>query len=225
MIAVRSLLHMDVFSSAIVCDGCGLPASAAHIAARVERLELVTRFRPIHIHTLFLALEPMARPEDDFYGPPESREFFDSLLAAVGISADEAKSLTGPDGTGPDAAKLLEFQRRGYYLTYLSECPTTPRHSAHSSTDESAERDCISRLTPTLIKRIRFNYKPKHVALLGANMGPLIDVFEQAGISALLLLDDGRPLTLPEGGDTSSLARFRKAVRLETPRAATSSGV
>jgi hypothetical protein len=216
---------MDARSTAIACDGCGLDASAGHIAARLERLELATRFRPLHINVLFVALEPTASPEDDFYRPPKLRELFDSFLTALGISAFEGKSHLETNGAESDTAKLLEFQRRGYYLTYLSECPMTPRHPAGPGIDEDAARACISRLGPTLLKRIRFNYKPKHVALLGTNMGHLIAILEQAGIGQLLLLDQGRPLALPEAGDTSSLTRFRKALIIEIPWAATSSGV
>src|SRR5260370_23937994 len=148
---------MDANSTPILCDGCGVPASAEHIAARMERLELSTRFRPIHINVLFVALEPMQRPEDDFYRPPESRDFFDSFLSALDITPETGN------------ANLLEFQRRGYYLTYLSECAVTPQDSASpgrerallgagQEADHSAARECISRLAPTLLKRIRFNY-------------------------------------------------------------------
>jgi hypothetical protein len=190
---------MGANSTSILCDGCGLAASPEHIAARVERLEWATRFRPIHIHVLFVALEPMPRPEDDFYRPPESRDFFDSFLSALDISSDPGNGADNEAGT----ASLLEFQRRGYYLTSLSECPVTPEHSASlgQRDDESAARESISRLAPTLIKRIRFNYKPKHVALLGANLSPLIEIFEHAGTDPLLLLNQERlPLTIPECG-------------------------
>ncbi len=285
-----------------MCDGCGLPASPEHIAARMERLELVTRFRPIHIHLLFVAFDPMPRLEDDFYKPPESRDFFDSFLSAMNISPDAegrgphpetADISSQAESTGRDAgpAMLLEFQRRGYYLTYLSECPVTPEHSAdvhaarrsrdqdqlqrlkptegesgsaglkpgpprrsetsthgttnvevkrevtnlgiaHGAADSgfdgaqvSAARECISRLAPTLIKRIRFNYRPKHVVLLGTQLSPLIEVFEDAGLGPLLLLDRGAPLTIPGTGDGSSLTLFRRAVNIETPFATTSSGL
>ncbi len=213
---------MEAEAFSIVCDGCGLPASPEHIAARMERLELVTRFRPIHIHLLFVAFDPMPRLEDDFYKKAES---------------------TGRDA-GP--AMLLEFQRRGYYLTYLSECPVTPEHFAnvevtrgmtnlgiaHRAADSGIDgaqvgnaRECISRLAPTLIKRIRFNYRPKHVVLLGTHLSPLIGVFEDAGLGPLLLLDRGAPLTIPGTGDGSSLTLFRRAVNIETPFATTSSGL
>jgi hypothetical protein len=141
---------------------------------------------------------------------------------------------------------LLEFQRRGYYLTYLSECPVTPEHFAnvevtrgmtnlgiaHGAVDSGIDgaqvsnaRECISRLAPTLIKRIRFNYRPKHVVLLGTHLSPLMGVFEDAGLGPLLLLDRGAPLTIPGTGDGSSLTLFRRAVNIETPFATTSSGL
>ena len=198
---------MDANTSAIVCDGCGLPATPAHIAARMERLELVTRFRPIHINVLFVTLEPVPRPEDDFYRPPQSRDFFDAFLSALNISPEAGKANLESNGSEGDTAKLLEFQRRGYYLSYLSECPVTPplpagpsRERASQDRDESIASECISRLAPTLVKRIRFNYKPKHVALLGTNMAPLVEVLDQAGIGPLLLLDHGAPLTIPAYG-------------------------
>src|ERR1700731_5510069 len=77
---------MHASASSILCDGCGLPASPEHLAARMQLLELVTRFRPIHIHVLFVALDPMPRPQDEFFRPPESRQFFDSLLSALDVS-------------------------------------------------------------------------------------------------------------------------------------------
>jgi len=230
---------MEAEAFSIVCDGCGLPASPEHIAARMERLELVTRFRPIHIHLLFVAFDPMPRLEDDFYKPPESRDFFDSFLSAMNLSPDaegrgprletaEISPQAESTGRDPGPAMLLEFQRRGYYLTYLSECPVTPEHFANSGFDGaqvSNARECISRLAPTLIKRIRFNYRPKHVVLLGTHLSPLIGVFEDAGLGPLLLLDRGAPLTIPGTGDGSSLTLFRRAVNIETPFSTTSSGL
>ena len=211
---------MDANSNSILCDGCGLPASPEHIAARMERLELVTRFRPIHIQALFVALDPMPRPEDEFYRPPESRQFFDSLLSALDISTDVESN-----PAEAAAANLLEFQRRGNYLTYLSECPLPLPNSTRENADGSDASEYISRLAPTLVKRIRFNYKPKHIALLGTNLSPLIEIFERAGIAPLLLLDQGRPLTVPSAGDAPSLFLFQRTVNIATSRAPYLSGV
>jgi hypothetical protein len=193
----------------------------------MERLEMVTRFRPIHVHVLFVALEPRPRLEDEFYGPPESRDFFDSFLSALNISPDaegrgvrlesaEIRPRTESNGPDDGPAMLLEFQRRGYYLTYLSECPETQLPSASQGNEDRAARECISRLGPTLIKRVRFNYRPKHVVLLGSHLSPLIGVFEDAGLGPLLVLDRGAPLTIPGTGAGTSVDLFRRAVNIET---------
>jgi len=184
---------MNLNSTPIICDACGLPASPEHIAARVQRLELATRFRPIHIDVLFVALEPMPRLEDDFYRPPESRNFFDPFLSALDILPEAGKQSIEANGREADVARLLEFQRKGYYLRYLSECPVLAR------ADTNVARECISRLAPILVKRIRFNYKPKHIALVGTNLQPLIEALQQTGMGALLDINRA-PLTIPNSG-------------------------
>ena len=191
---------MQNASSWITCDGCGLPASPAHIADRVGRLERATRFRPVHINVLFLSLTPLGRPEDDFYGPPQSKAFFDSLMDGVGIPATEAKASTDSNDSSADIVSLAEFQRRGYYLAYLSECPIPEGGDGVPA--------IISRLGPTPIRRIQLNYRPKRIALLGKNMAPLIEILEKAALSPTLLLDRGEPLTLPEPGNFAAQAIF-----------------
>jgi hypothetical protein len=192
---------MDNASNWITCDGCGLPASPGHIAERVGRLERATRFRPVHINVLFLALTPLAKPEDDFYGPPQSRVFFDSLMNSIGISTTDEKLSPDTDHSGADAASLTEFQRRGYFLAYLSECPIPE--------DADSIPAILSRLGPTPIRRIQLNYRPKKIALLGKNIAPLIEVLGQAALGPNLLLDHGEPSTVPEPGDFAAQARFR----------------
>jgi len=59
-----------------ICDGCGAVADAEHIRARIQRLELATRYRPIHIHTLLIGTAPPALIEDYFYfSEREASEF------------------------------------------------------------------------------------------------------------------------------------------------------
>lgn len=188
---------MNMNSASILCDGCGLPASPGHIAARLARLELATRFRPIHIDTLFVALQPMPRLEDDFYRPPDARNFFDAFLSALDV-LPEART-PGREGNGRDAdiSRLLEFQRKGYYLAYLSECPLPAQEDADMA------RASIARLAPTLIKRIRFNYKPKHIALLGTQLDPLIEIFREAGMSPVLDFKQAAAPKFPSASFTS----------------------
>jgi hypothetical protein len=198
------------------CDGCGLPASPEHIAERVRRLELSTRFRPVHIGVLFVALAPPVRPEDDFYGPAESKECFDPFLEALEISSSTGTSTPGLDSHVADTARLAEFQRRGYYLAYLSECPIPENREPAAST--------IARLGPTLIRRIRFNYRPKHIAPLGQELFPLVELLKVAGIGPILTLDQGLTLPTPRTGNREWMELFRRSVAAAAPRENLSSG-
>jgi hypothetical protein len=207
---------MGISPNCLPCDGCGLPASPEHIAERVRRLELSTRFRPVHIGVLFVALRPAVRPEDDFYGPAESKEFFDPFLEALEISSSKDSAAPGSDTHTANIARLAEFQRRGYYLAYLSECPIPENTEPAAST--------IARLGPTLIRRIRFNYKPKHIAPLGQELFPLVDMLRVAGIGPILTLDQGLALPSLRTGDRESLELFQRAVATVAPRENLSSG-
>jgi hypothetical protein len=186
------------------CDGCGLPASPEHIAARVSRLELITRYRPIHVAVLFVALAPPLRTEDDFYGPAQSKDFFDPFLEALDIPP------------AADVARLVEFQRRGFHLAYLSECPLPENFESPTTT--------VARLGPTLIRRIRFNYRPKHVAPLGQDLLPLIEILKTAEISSIVTLDHGLPLPTPRTGDRQWMELFQRSVATAAPRETLSSG-
>ena len=171
-------------SSRIICDGCGLPASPDHICERVARLELATRFRPVHINLLFVVAAPPRGRENDFYMPPESQEFFTPFMKTIGVSDSGEGNEPGGDTQERNIAKLVEFQRRGYYLAYLAECPlpTTDTRSA-----------AIARLASTLVRRIQFNYRPKQIAIWDEDLHPLIGILDQAGMGPLLS-PDGQPI-------------------------------
>jgi len=192
---------METLTNYLPCDGCGLPASPQHISERLRRLELATRFRPVHIGVLFVALSPAVRMEDDFYGPAESNEFFDPFLEALEISPPASGASPELDAR---SARLAEFQRRGYYLAYLSECPIPEGQEPAAST--------IARLSPTLIRRIRFNYRPKHVVPLGQELIALADLFLRGGIAPVLTLDGGQAVPSPRAGGREWMELFQRAM-------------
>lgn len=174
-------------SNNLLCDGCGRLASPEHIAGRLRRLELATRFRPIHIGVLFVALAPLPRSEDDFYGPPQSEEFFDPFLNALEIPAHPDQPEQGSDASSAASLRLMEFQRNGYYLAYLSECPIRGTEEPVAAT--------VSRLAPTLARRIRLNYKPKQVNVVGQELTPLIEVLRGANVGSTVTLHRGTALS------------------------------
>jgi hypothetical protein len=209
--AAPEIFTMKPILNPIVCDGCGQPASPEHIAARVHRLELATRFRPIHVGILFVAMAPHALLEDDFYNVENRSNGSARLLTVLGIPSPAGDRVTSSANSEGATTRLNEFQHRGHYLTYLSECPLTV-----SSEDGRTLAGQLERWASTLVKRIQFNYKPKHVALLGADLRPVIQILRQAGLGELLLLDKSAPLTMPEPGDVESESRFQEALSERT---------
>ena len=164
----------------IVCDGCGAAASDAHIRERIERLELATRFRPLHIQVLLLDAAPPPQRHDFFYrvaSNPDSRSAesvgqFAQLMKAAGIA-------TGPQIR--QEAALADFQRGGFFMAYARECPI-----------EGSEV-LLAHVFPTLLKRIELSYRPKRVALLSAQFLEWVPRFQAMGWGDRLILDQGAP--------------------------------
>ncbi|MGH9746538.1 MAG: hypothetical protein ACRD59_10580 [Candidatus Acidiferrales bacterium] len=163
-----------------VCDGCGGPADEGHIRARIERLELATRFRPIHIQVLLLGDAPPVPESDYFYrllraGAGRSdrgKEFLAEVLIAAGIPRDAGLSEEGA---------LTEFQRRGFYLAEAIECPVAPG-------DDLLAR--VQKAAPTLVKRIEFSYRPKHVAAIGEAVKRLVPSLASSPIADRFVGED-----------------------------------
>ncbi len=184
-----------------LCDGCGAQVDEAHIRRRIERLELATRYRPIHIQVLVLDAAPPSAPEDYFYRAAssvprssESQNFFDEITKCIGSSRD--KSLT-------EDSALAEFQRRGFYLAYAVECPV-------ESPEQLAAN--ITRLVPTVLLRVNASYKPKFVAPISQALRPLIPLFQSNSWGGRLLLHHGEPFHDPFPGDPQRQAEHGTAL-------------
>ena len=154
------------------CDGCGQAASQAHIARRLQRLENMTRYRPIHVQVVFLAAASPAASANYLYSSEhEFRGEGLTLLRALGID---------PAGKSIEAV-LADFQRRGYLLTHILECPS-------ESNDARILQELLGkRLAPTAV-RIRRSLKPKKVVLLGGELDSFVDKFAHEVIGAELVV-------------------------------------
>ncbi len=114
----------------LLCDGCGQVASAEHVARRLRRLAWMTRYRPVHVGTVLLgAYSPDA--ESDFLYAESGSITGEAarVLAAVGIT---------PHGKAKEAV-LSEFQRGGFLLGYVMECPL----EAESRNDSAVTGDAV----------------------------------------------------------------------------------
>lgn len=183
-------------SIALQCDGCGQIASSEHVTRRLRRLEWATRYRPVHIHTLLLgAWSP--REEGDFLYAPEGEFQGEAalLLDAVGISTA---------GKTREAVHV-EFQRAGFFLTYLLECPLNA-----DSQGESALL-LVPRL-PAVAARIRRSLKPRRVMPITMALEPIVLNIRGMELGCPVVLDDGNPFGLDGDGRERAVARLREAL-------------
>lgn len=180
-----------------VCDSCGAQVDDSHIRQRIERLELATRFRPIHVSVLLIDAAPPARFEDYFYRATSnrsersaaSRAYFDALVKGAGVAADPELN---------EEAALTEFQRHGFFLIGAVEC-------APENLGDVAK--AIERAGPGILRRVNISYKPKSIALLLPQTQGLVPVFQANGWGERLILDDGKPFA-----DLSSTVRLASAI-------------
>jgi hypothetical protein len=187
-------------SSELACDGCGQTAPAEHIARRLKRLEWTTRYRPVHIHTLLLgAFSPM--DERDFLYAPggEFRGEAGLLLDALGIS------------TAGKAAEVVhgEFQRAGFFLTYVLECPM----EVGDSLPADAKATLKGRL-PALATRIRRSLKPKRVMAITEELTPVVEDILALDLGCPVMLDHGKPFRLDGARGKNGAALLREALAI-----------
>ena len=194
---------MMTSSSALVCDGCGQAASAEHIARRLQRLEWTTRYRPVHIQTLLLGAFSPLRDEDFLYAGGEDSEEFGGeaaqILDAVGISAA---------GKTREAVHA-EFQRAGFLLTHVLECPPD---------GDPAQRDAagtlLARRLQTVATRIRRSLKPKRVMAVTEELAPVVQDIVALDLGCPVLFDGGKPFRLDGRGGERAGERLREALAI-----------
>jgi len=180
----------------LACDGCGQSASPEHIARRLRRLEWTTRYRPVHIGTLLLAaVSPQA--DEDFLYAAQFKGEAGRLLEAVGIST-----------TGRSAEVVLsEFQRGGFLLTHMLECPLETGRS-----EQQPLEDLFRKRLPHVVTRIRRSLKPKRVVLISEPLAPLAARFSEAELGCPLILDDGKPFALDSADASSAVRHLRQSL-------------
>jgi hypothetical protein len=166
------------------CDSCGIAATQEHLLRRTTRLEFATRYRPIHIQVLALAVAPTVRLEDCFYNDAtevaersvEEQEFARAMLEAAGLRR----------GGQPWKEMLAEFQAAGWFLAYCVECPAEEWGEEVGASDEAI----AARFAPSLRLRIIHSYKPKQIVA----MGPGMEAFGQ-----ILAVDFGSKIHMEPG--------------------------
>src|ERR1700722_517294 len=184
----------------LACDGCGQSASPEHIARRLLRLEWTTRYRPVHIGALLLgSVSPLA--EGDFLYRGKFQGEARRLLEAVGISTP---------GKSPETV-LSEFQRGGFFLTHVLECPLET-----SEAEKSSCQSLLARRVSQVLTRIRRSLKPKRVVLISGSLAPLAARLSSAESGCPVILDNGQPFGLDSSDFSGAVLHLRQALGLTT---------
>ncbi|HXE36554.1 MAG TPA: hypothetical protein VN087_21755 [Verrucomicrobiae bacterium] len=188
----------SILTNFLDCDGCGQPASPEHIARRLQRLEWATRYRPVHIGAILLG---GVSPESD-------RDFL-----YAGKFEGEARRLLevaeiSPAGKSPEIV-LSEFQRIGFFLTHVLECPLETGRLGDPACEALLRRRASQVLT-----RIRRSLKPKRVVLISELLAPLAGRFSSAEMGCSVLLDGAKPFGLDSAGISAAAQHLREALRV-----------
>ena len=184
------------------CDGCGRLASPEHIARRLQRLEWTTRFRPVHIGTLLLGAVAPRNDSAFIYSPAGGWE-------------DEAKSLlsaAGVTSAGKSAeAVLAEFQRGGFFVTHVLECPLD------DGAGDSLQQLISNRLAAVLA-RIRRSLKPKRLVPISQTLEQFLPALNSGGLPCAILLDQQKPFAVDvDTGESAN--RLREALGAQSASA------
>ena len=181
------------------CDGCGQLALPEHFAARLQRLEWATRFRPIHIQALLLTAAAPLSPAEFLYDPETRFEGVSrQVLAAVGIER-EGKTFE---------EALSEFQKRGLVLASALECPVEPSPDS----DTALLRDLLERHLPSAIARIRRSLKPKRVLVLSPELEIFLPQLSESSLACPVFYTPLKNTTPAQGARPAGLADLRAAL-------------
>ena len=160
-------------------------------------MQWATRHRPVHINTVLLsAISP--KSDNDFLYSPSEIFSGESLiwLAVAGID---------PTGKAAEAVHA-EFQRAGFLLAHVLECPLENGQKGEEL-GSLLERRIRSTMT-----RIRKSFRPKRVALVSSELTPFVSSFSAEQLQCGVVLDGGRPFTLEAKSDQKALFSLREAL-------------
>lgn len=190
--AIRNLMTNTEF----LCDGCGQTATSEHIAKRLKRLEWTTRYRPVHIGTVLLGAFALREDSSFLYAVPGAGEFTaeaKNVLTASGVSQNRKS----PEAT------LAEFQRAGFLLTYVLECPLNP--GVH---EPAAIQALLRARLPALLARVRRSLRPKRIVPISGFLEPLLESLTDRELACSVVLDNGKPFAFDGGGADQVAARL-----------------
>jgi hypothetical protein len=152
----------------------------------------------VHLSGLLLGgVSPLA--EEDFLYAGKFQGEAGRLLEAVGVAiAGKTSDLV-----------LSEFQRGGFFLTHVLECPLETDQDGLSSSE-----DLLMQRVSAVMTRIRRSLKPKRVVLISDALTLLAARLSSAELGCPVILNDGKPFGLDSSNFTGAAQDLRQALGL-----------
>ena len=184
-------------TTALLCDGCGQLASEEHVTRRLRRLEWMTRFRPVHVGTVLLGA----------YSPDADSDFLYAETTEVTGEAARVLSAAGVSSEGKaKQAVLSEFQRGGFLLGYILECPLEPE-----SRNDAALAALLKARMPAFLARLRRSFQPKRVASISSKLDPFLTGLTEKDLGCTLVSDGGRSFAFDGPAPEKEIEKLREA--------------
>jgi hypothetical protein len=150
----------------------------------------------VHINTLLIgAFSPMEdrdflySPGDEFHG--EAAILLDALkISTVGRAAE---------------AVHAEFQRGGYFLTHVLECPQGTGGESGAKTGE-----LLAMRLDSVGRRIRRSLKPRRAVLISQGLAPVVEKILALELGCPVVSDDGKLFELDGPRQDEAVVRFRE---------------
>jgi hypothetical protein len=185
-------------ATTLLCDGCGQAATPEHVTRRLRRLEWMTRYRPVHVGTVLLgACSPDADSDFLYSETPEITGEGKHLLDAARID---------PTNKTKEAI-LTEFQRGGFLLGYVLECPLEPE-----SRNEGVLAALLKTRKPAFLARLRRSFQPKRIASISSQLDAFFADMTEKDLCCALLSDGGKAFALDGASAGPAIEKLRLAL-------------
>jgi hypothetical protein len=152
----------------------------------------------VHINTLLLGAFSPQDEKDFLYAPGGGFQGEAAhVLDALGISTT---------GKAADVVQA-EFQRSGFFLTHVLECPLD------SDAGQGAEAaELLAKRLQPVATRIRRSLKPKRVVLISQALGPILEKLLALELGCPVVLDSGKLFEFDRSVPENAVARLREAL-------------
>jgi hypothetical protein len=157
----------------------------------------MTRYRPVHVGTVLLG----------DYSPDADSDFLYAETAEVTGEAKHVLNACGIAAGGKlKEAILREFQRGGFLLGYVLECPLEPE-----SRNDAALTALLKARMPAFLARLRRSFQPKRVASISSKLDPFFAGLTEKDLGCTLVSDGGKSFALDGADPENAIDRFRQA--------------